>query len=399
MDPITHALTGTLLGKSYFDERQARAGIFAVTLGAVFPDVDVAARFFTDDPLAVIRYHRGFTHSFIGLPVFALGLAGITRWWLKRGGKASPTFWPLVLAFAVGLASHILLDAVTSYGTCVLNPLTSVRVSWDLLFIVDFLFTGILLAPQLAAWAYRVPTKTMRRTSLLFLLSVIATLGVWRLAAVAGYPFRLRSAILISMLLGALFLLPQMNGWGWRVPRRNWCRAGVYVACGYLLVCYGAHQAALSRVSAYAAQANQRVLRSAAIPLPPSLLSWDGMILTDTGVWKSEFSLEDSRPPHWTFFADTPPDRVLKQALQLKEVQTYLWFARFPVIRTAEEDGRGVVYFLDVRFPRRPDEQTRPFTYRVILDGDGQLIEDDWVVGASGLHLRRHFPPRHGAGQ
>jgi membrane-bound metal-dependent hydrolase YbcI (DUF457 family) len=399
MDPITHAFAGSLLGKSYFNDRQGRVGIFAVTLGAVFPDVDTAARFFTDDPLAIIRYHRGFTHSFIGLPVFALGLSGVTRWWLKRRGHLSPSYWALVLAFAVGLASHILLDAVTSYGTCILNPLSNVRVSWDLLFIVDFLFTGILLTPQLAAWTYRDPGKTLRRALLLFLLMAMATLGVWRLAAMAGYPFRLRSAIVIVCLLGAIFFLPGMNGWGWRVPRRKWCRAGIYAACAYLLACYGAHQMALSRVRAYAAERDGKILRSAAIPLPPSMLSWDGMILTDTGVWKSQFTLSDLRSSHWTFFADTPPDHILEQALQVEDVQTYLWFARFPVIRTSQEEGRGVIDFLDVRFPRRQEEQVRPFTYRVVLDSQGHLIEDDWVVGASGLHLRRHFPAERGPGQ
>jgi membrane-bound metal-dependent hydrolase YbcI (DUF457 family) len=395
MDPITHALAGSLLGKSYFDQRQGGAGIFAVTLGAVFPDVDTAARFITDDPLAIIRYHRGFTHSFIGLPVFALGLAGITRWWLRRRGHSSPTFWALSLAFAAGLASHIFLDAVTSYGTCVLNPLSSVRVSWDLLFIVDFLFTGMLVASQLASWIYREPAKTLRRALILFLLGVIATLGIWRLAAVAGYPFRLRSGIVIMLLLGAIFFLPHLNGWGWRTPRRKWCRAGVYVACGYLLTSYGAHQAALSRVHTFAAHTHEKVLRSAAIPLPPSLLSWDGMILTGAGVWKSQFTLLDAPPSQWIFFASSPPDDVLEQALQVKEVQTYLWFARFPVIRTSQEDGRGIVDFLDVRFPRRQEQQVRPFTYRVILDPEGHLIEDDWVVGASGVHLRRHVAAGH----
>ncbi|NIV37960.1 MAG: metal-dependent hydrolase, partial [Anaerolineae bacterium] len=43
----------------------------------------------------------------------------------------------------------------TSWGTQVFYPFNRDRIVWDLLFIIDLTFTGILLLPQVVAWAYR----------------------------------------------------------------------------------------------------------------------------------------------------------------------------------------------------------------------------------------------------
>jgi uncharacterized protein len=385
MDPITHAFTGCLLGKSYFDKRMGRVGIFAVTLGAVFPDVDVFATAFDHDPLGLIKHHRTFTHSLAGMVVFSIVLAGLTALWVRRKGRAGPGFGALVLAYGVGIGSHLVLDLCTSFGTCVLDPFSYARFSWDLLFIVDFLFMGILLAPQLVAWAYRDAARTGRRTAGCFAGMAAGTLGMWRIAGRAGFPFHFSSAVILVLLLAAVFFGPRVAGWGWDIPRRRWCRAGVYAACAYLLAAYGAHHDALARVRAFAAQRNLQVVRSAAIPLPPSMLSWDGLILTDTGVWRTRFALRTKQTPEWSFFADSPPSKACAEALELPDVQTYLWFARFPVVQTFEQNGNSVVDFLDLRFSMRRQQGPRPFTFRVILDPQGRLIEDDWVVGASGI--------------
>ena len=49
------------------------------------------------------------------------------------------------MIYGVGIASHILLDVMTSFGTRMWFPLSSRRFAWDLLFIVDFSFTTIML--------------------------------------------------------------------------------------------------------------------------------------------------------------------------------------------------------------------------------------------------------------
>src|SRR5690348_12517861 len=164
MDPITHGITGALLGKAYFSkgaraergvedtERArvwtARVAIFAATLGAVFPDVDILEDAISRDPLAIVKFHRGITHAFFGLPFFAVGLAALTRWATRRWKIPSPSFAMLTLIYGIGILSHILLDGMTSFGTRMLTPFSQRRVAWDWLFIIDFAFTSIILLPQ-----------------------------------------------------------------------------------------------------------------------------------------------------------------------------------------------------------------------------------------------------------
>jgi membrane-bound metal-dependent hydrolase YbcI (DUF457 family) len=391
MDPITHGITGALLGKSYFSEKHGPAALFAVTLGSVFPDVDVVIDMFTKDPLAVIRYHRGFTHSFIGLPVFSAALALLTIWWMQRRGREGPSFWVLFWCYAVGITSHILLDTMTSYGTRIWNPILSHRYAWDWLFIVDFTLTACVLTPQVLAWVYSNPQRAAKRALMMWVVFSAATFGVWDLARVMQDGFSWKAAVIIIAIFGVPFFVPLWQAAGAQISRARWCSAGMYVTVAYLLTCATVHHAALERVRGFADAKGLNVINEAAIPLPPSLLHWDGMIRTAEGVYHSRFSLADAQAVPFAFLADSPPSPVLTRALALPEVQTYLWFARFPVIRTRVENGVGIAEFLDVRFSMRRNQGPPPFTFRVLMDSQGRLLEDDWVVGGTNFHLRRHI--------
>src|ERR1700723_4540013 len=78
MDTITHGIAGALIGKGFFSRKAARVVVFSATVGAMFPDLDVVAEIFSRDPLAIVKYHRAITHSFIALPFFAAILAWLT---------------------------------------------------------------------------------------------------------------------------------------------------------------------------------------------------------------------------------------------------------------------------------------------------------------------------------
>jgi inner membrane protein len=52
----------------------------------------------------------------------------------------------MLIAAGAGFATHGLLDACTSYGTQLLWPFSDARISWDLIFILDPLYSLILLA-------------------------------------------------------------------------------------------------------------------------------------------------------------------------------------------------------------------------------------------------------------
>ncbi len=391
MDPITHGIAGALIGKAFFAERRppsrasnearARLAIFAATLGAVFPDVDVFVDAFSHDPLGIARYHRGFTHSFVGLPVFAAALAWLTHallgWYAKWRGREEwepPSFALLFAIYAVGIASHIILDGFTSFGTRMLNPFSKDRVAWDVLFIIDFIFTALILVPQLAAWVHQRRDGAKVRAAAMWGLLTILALAAWALARAVHFPFSLRAVIIASAIFAALFLPV-----GRRISRAQWCRTGFWIACAYILACGFAHHMAMARVRAFATSHRIAAEKIGAMPLPPSLLDWSGLILTSEGVYQAQFSLRSSAAPAFRLFADSPQSRYTQEAAQLKPVQTFLWFARFPVMQFTTSDGESIVEYTDLRFFSGANEQPMPFTFYVSFDSEGKMLKYGWI--------------------
>jgi len=398
MDPVTHGIAGALIGKGFFAKRSssnrssesaARIAIFAATVGAVFPDVDVFADAFSRDPLGIARYHRGFTHSFIGLPIFAAALAWLTRasvrWYVKRtrrDGLHCPSFYVLFMIYAAGIASHIILDGFTSFGTRMLNPFSKDRVAWDFLFIIDFVFTALILLPQLAAWVHQRSEAAMNRAGKMWGFCTVLAVGAWSLSRAAEFQFSIWVIVAASAVFAALFFLPILNNWGGGIPRSAWCRAGFYVACAYIIACGVAHGIAMSRVRAFATTQGLDVEKIGALPLPPSFLNWNGMVMAPSGVYQSSFSLRDAGQPNFRLVPNSPPNRFTEEAARLEPVQTYLWFARFPVTRFMRAANQNIVEYADPRFfEGNARSGPMPFTFAVIFDSQGSLLRYGWVRG------------------
>jgi membrane-bound metal-dependent hydrolase YbcI (DUF457 family) len=397
MDPITHGIAGALLGKGYFAERKGPVAIFAATLGAVFPDIDIIAEIGSRDPLAIIKYHRGITHSFVGLPFFAALLAWLTHWVARRRGIEAPSWVMLTLIYGVGIASHIVLDGMTSFGTRMWTPISQQRVSWDLLFIIDFSFTAVILLPQIAAWIYDDRAKSRTRALGMWVLFTLGAVGAWTAAAAAGFPFHLWIVAFASASIAALFFLPAQSGWGFRLSRRSWCQAGTYAMLAYLFACSLAHHAALQRVEEFALTNKIAIDRLGALPLPPSFLDWGGVIRSIDGVDQARFDLRNPAPPDFHFAADSPPDPLIARALQLPEVQLFWQFARFPVIRSFAEGGQHIVDIGENRFVNTRHKGPQPFTYRLVFDDSGNLLEQGWQADGMFLrHMQRLSPQRSG---
>jgi membrane-bound metal-dependent hydrolase YbcI (DUF457 family) len=385
MDTVTHGIVGSLIAKGYFSEKHGRVAIFAATLGAVFPDVDVVAEGFSHDPLAIVKFHRGITHSWVALPIFAVIFAWLTYRIARRFGIETPSWGILTAIYAVAIGSHIALDGMTSFGTRMWDPISQSRVAWDFLFIIDFIFTAIVLLPQIVAWIHRDPAKSQKRAVWAIVLSALATIGVWFLARGVGFPFHAWVAGLVICIIAALFFLPPFVSKGSHPTRALWCQIGVFAMIAYIVACAVAHHVALARVEQYASANRISVERIAAIPLPPSLLDWGGAIRSNDGVYSARFDLRQADAPSFSFRPDSAPDSFTALAVQLPEVRLYWGFARFPVIRTSMEDGHHVVDFFDQRFISRREPQ--PFTYRVVFDDDGEVIEEGWQ--SNGNLLRR----------
>ncbi|HHJ13348.1 MAG TPA: metal-dependent hydrolase [Gammaproteobacteria bacterium] len=147
MDPVSQAVLGASLSQSFApDRRRQRAALVTGMLAGMAPDLDVLIRSGTD-PLLFLEYHRQFTHSLLFIPVGAL-ICALAFYPFARGRLG----WrELYLYSFLGYATHGLLDACTSYGTQLLWPFSNARVAWNVVSIVDPLFTLPLLVLVLLA--------------------------------------------------------------------------------------------------------------------------------------------------------------------------------------------------------------------------------------------------------
>ena len=396
MDTITHGIAGALIGKAVFrgedmfashPMNRGRIVTWSLMLGAIFPDFDVVRDIFSHDKLLVITWHRSVTHSLVMLPLWALLLAGITRAFASRRKWEAPSFLALAGIYAVGILSHILLDLVTSFGTMIWSPLEWSRPAWDLIFIVDFTLTAILLVPQLLAWVYAHPEKVQRRAVGMWLVFLPAPLLIARIAEMAGAPISNRVVLSAIVIFAALFLLPTLVGWGVKIKRDNWNRVGFAAALIYAACTIYAHHVALLRIQKFAELDRLQVESIAALPLPPSLWHWDGLVRTERGVYELRMDLADkpasdgellSLEHH--YYPDAPPNSYIEVAKRLPEVQKVLWFSRFPVTRFHKEGDVAVVEVSDIRFVQTRRDRPAPFTYRVRFGSAGNVLSQGWVT-------------------
>ena len=140
MEPITHFLFGANMGRAGLNRKTALATA-TLTLAAEAADLDVFSRF--GGSAFGLNHHRGFTHSFLGVPLVAAVVVGFVYiLWRFRGRKTKipnlPPRWGLLYAYAclAGL-SHILLDFTNNYGIRPFWPFSERWISWDIVFIVD----------------------------------------------------------------------------------------------------------------------------------------------------------------------------------------------------------------------------------------------------------------------
>ena len=370
VDTITHGIAGALVAKAFFTEREGRMATLAVTVGSVFPDSDTLVNLFYRDRMAFLEIHRGVTHSFVGLPVFALLLGTLAC--LLTGQRKKWLFFSGL--FGIGIGLHILMDLITSYGTMIWSPLNNARISWDTTFIIDVTFTTIVLLPQLTAWVYSDHERARRRGFAVWLCMSLAGIAVATLASWAQVPVSGWTVATASVLIAAVLWLPSLGGRGWEWRRSAYCRVGVAAMAIYLGLCGIAHQVALGRVEEFAKLSGLTVERLAALPAPPSLFRWAGLVQSPKGIYRGSIDLAGSSQPAYSFFPNAEDNRYLQTAEASADAKTFLWFARFPWVTYQRLGSLHVVEIRDVQFflPSRGDNPT--ITFQVSLDAQGHIL-------------------------
>jgi inner membrane protein len=156
MEPVTHFLTGACLSRAGLNRKAAYATL-AMTLAAEAPDIDTL--WSLGGPVVGFEHHRGFTHTFLGLPLEAAIIVGgvwlFHRWRTGRGKThrwraetLPPVRWGLLYLFClIGLLSHILLDWTNNYGVRPFFPFNPKWYAGSIVFIFEpVIFAALLLA-------------------------------------------------------------------------------------------------------------------------------------------------------------------------------------------------------------------------------------------------------------
>ncbi|MEN8213726.1 MAG: metal-dependent hydrolase [Pseudomonadota bacterium] len=174
MDTLTHALSGALVSRATWKKSTSQLTLRQRTLvgflATAFPDIDYIVRLFSSDFIVYLNYHRGITHSLVLLPLWALLLAFLLSK-ILRLDSGWRTLYPLC---CLGIGLHIGGDVITSYGTMVFAPLSDWRASLDTTFIIDPLFSGIIVVALLLSWL--LPQK--KRAAAIGSVVLLAYVGV-----------------------------------------------------------------------------------------------------------------------------------------------------------------------------------------------------------------------------
>ena len=140
MDPVSQGLFGIALSGSFAQKKEIRFASFCGLIGGIAPDIDILIRS-DSNPLLFIEYHRHFTHSIIFAPFGGL----LVSLFLHLTFLKKKKFKTIFIFTTLGFLSHGFLDSCTSYGTSLFWPFSESRVSWNIISIIDPIYTFILL--------------------------------------------------------------------------------------------------------------------------------------------------------------------------------------------------------------------------------------------------------------
>jgi inner membrane protein len=353
MEPITHLLTGACLAQAGFNRKAAYATV-AMTLAAELPDLDMV--WGVAGPVAAFQHHRGWTHSFVGMPVQAAAMVGAIwlwhRWRLKRNATiktAAPVRWGWLFLFTLlAVGSHLLLDYTNNYG---LRPFFPFNTRWYAGSIV-FIFEPVIF--------------------LLLLGALVAPLLFGLIGSEVGArptPFRGRGWA-IAALAGVVTL------WGWRSIEKE--KALRLVAAGdFSGAGMGTEDAEAGRV---------QVVRVGVSPHPITPFQWN--VIVETPMYYQLASVDTLSGAVTTAKEDLfykPPTTIATLVAKRSWLgEVYLDWSQYPLVQEAarstdpEDAGLTTVTFRDLRFlydvPLMKGRTNPPLSGTVTMNNDRKVV-------------------------
>ena len=308
MDSLTHIAVGAVIGELYAGKRLGKK---ALLFGAAFqsiPDIDFLAAFFLE-PTTNLLVHRGFTHSIL----FGLIIAALLSYFLSRWDKTSELNWKQWSLFiGIEILIHLFLDACNAYGVGWFEPFSHYRISFNIIFVADPLFS---LWPGIAAVA---------------------------------------------------LLLLRVN----HLYRKAWARFGILISTIYLTCCLINKMYINQKIKETLAHKQIEYTRYFSTPIAFNNLLWYCVAETETGYYIGYRSIFDTSDDiRLTFFAQ---QRWLLNGIENeKEVGDLLRFSQG--FYTVEKEPDALV-FNDLRFGRVAgwENDSTEFTFHYYLQRPGK---------------------------
>jgi inner membrane protein len=298
----THTLVGLAIARTGLDRWVPYATATAL-IATNLPDIEIITGLASTP--TYIEYHRGITHTFIGIPILSLALAlGMYIF--------SENFWKTFLVALAVMATHPALDYANTYGLRPFLPFNQIWYYGDTLFIIDPYIDLMLLAGFLVG--YR--------------LSRIRRLSAW-----------------VSILLVLVYI-------GIRIDL---------------------HAEARDQLASYTS-ALPGVESSAVFPQMANPRLWDGIIETNEEMIKVRIDTRHGVDGELARMPKGASSEIIGHAATARSAETFIRFARFPIIRVDGIESGYRVTFIDFRFYN--ETTGTAFAAEVLLDQSLRVIKD-----------------------
>ena len=179
------------------------------------------------------------------------------------------------------------------------------------------------------------------------------------------------------------FSLPAKGGWGFRVTRARWCQAGSFAAARVSFrLRAGASRGDSARQGVRGSEATSRFVAWARCRFRRRC--WIGVTRFGllTALYEAQFDLRDCRASSiFDFIPDSPPDRFYRARFRAPRRAALLAVRAFPV-DSAASSRTAITWssWAKIAFQNGHRRGPQPFTYRVVFDDAGNLIEQGWLT-------------------
>ncbi|WP_412985018.1 metal-dependent hydrolase [Pontimicrobium sp. IMCC45349] len=158
MDSLTQIVLGAAVGEATLGKKIGSKALLYGAIAGTIPDLDVLFGKLTDT-ITAIEWHRAFSHSLLFCVIVGCFLGWLVN---KIERKANLGWKPWSKLFFLGLFTHALLDAFTSWGTQILWPIQT-RFALSSIFVIDPIYTLPFLGCTIAVLFYKRDSKIRRR--------------------------------------------------------------------------------------------------------------------------------------------------------------------------------------------------------------------------------------------